>query len=84
MGYTISFHSLFFNDIWQLVVTPKEEILVYSFDNTVSLRALNALNKIFGKRVILFRHGSMEMLNTQPNGKGFYYWLENILTRIFF
>ncbi len=80
----LRFAFSFFNDIWQLIVAPRGEILVYCFDSTVSLKALNALNKILCKRVIMFRHGSLEMLNTEPIGKGFYFWFENVLTRQFF
>ena len=72
------------NDMWQLIVAPQDEIIIYSFDSTVSVRLLNMLNKILKKRVIMFRHGSMEMLQTNPSGKGIFYRLENKLTRQFF
>lgn len=72
------------NDLWQLIVTPYDEIIVYSFDATVSVRLLNMFNKILRKRVIMFRHGSMEMLQTNPSGKGFFYRFENNLTKQFF
>jgi len=72
------------NDIWQLIVAPHDEIVVYSFDSTVSLRVLNLFNKILRKRIIMFRHGCMEMLQTNPSGKGMFYRFENMLTRQFF
>jgi hypothetical protein len=72
------------NDIWQLIIVPYDEIIVYSFDSTVSVRLLNLLNKVLRKRIIMFRHGSMEMLQTNPSGKGFFYKFENKLTRRFF
>lgn len=73
-----------FNDIWQLIVARQDEIIVYSFDSTVSVRLLNTLNKVLRKRIIMFRHGSMEMLQTKPSGKGLFYRFENMLTRQFF
>jgi hypothetical protein len=72
------------NDIWQLIVSPHDEIIVYSFDATVSLRLINMINKVLGKRIIMFRHGSMEMLQTNSSGKGMFYRFENKLTRQFF
>lgn len=74
----------FFNDVWQLVITPRDQVLVYSFDPTVSLRSLNALNKVLRKQIIMFRHGSMEMLQTNPEGKGIFYKFETRLIRQFF
>lgn len=78
------FICTFLNDMWQLLICPYDSIIVYSFDATVSLRMLNALNKVLRKRIIMFRHGSMEMLQTNPSKKGVYYWFENKLTRQFF
>ncbi len=73
-----------FNDIWQLFISPHDQIIVYSFDATVSVRLINFINKILKKRIIMFRHGSMEMLQTSPTGKGIFYSFENNLTRQFF
>ena len=72
------------NDIWQLIVTPYDEIIVYSFDPTISLRIINAVNKLLRKRIIMFRHGSLEMLITNSYGNGFVYQFENKLTKNFF
>lgn len=72
------------NDMWQLIVVPRDEIIVYSFDSTVSVRLLNLLNKVLRKRIIMFRHGCMEMLQTNPSGKGMFYRFESKLTRQFF
>lgn len=72
------------NDIWQLIISPHDEIIVYSFDATVSVRLVNMINKILRKQVIMFRHGCMEMLQTSPSGKGIFYKFENNLTRNFF
>ena len=71
------------NDTWQLIVAPNDEIIVYSFDS-ISVRILNMLNKVIRKRIILFRHGSMEMLRTNPAGKGMFYRFENKLNKQFF
>ena len=71
------------NDTWQLIVAPNDEIIVYSFDSN-PVRILNMLNKVIRKRIILFRHGSMEMLRTNPAGKGMFYRFENKLNKQFF
>lgn len=83
-GIILRFLFTLLNDTWQLVITPKDEILVYSFDSTVTIRLINMINKVLKKRIIMFRHGSMEMLHTNPRGKGFFYRFENKLTRQFF
>ena len=83
-GIILRFIFTFLNDILQLIVTPKDEIIVYSFDSTVSVRVLNFLNKVLQKRIVMFRHGSMEMLLTNPSGNGIFYRFENKLTRRFF
>lgn len=63
---------------------PKDFLIVYNFDSTISLRSINALNKILKKEIIMFRHGSLEMLITNSNGKGLIYKIENQLTKKFF
>lgn len=84
--FSIIFRFFFtlLNDIWQLIVTPYDEIIVYSFDPTISLRSINAINKLLRKRIIMFRHGSLEMLLTDPRGNGFFYKFENKLTKNFY
>lgn len=71
-------------DLWQLFVTPSCEIIIYSFDSTVSVRLINLFNKILNKRVIMFRHGSMEMLLSSSGDNGFIYKFERKLIRLFF
>jgi hypothetical protein len=83
-GIILRFLFTLLNDMWQLVVVPHDEIIVYSFDSTVSVRPLNLLNKVLRKRIIMFRHGCMEMLQINPLGKGIFYRFENKLTRQFF
>jgi len=72
------------NDVWQVIIVPNDEIIVYCFDATVSVRAVNMINKIVKKKVIMFRHGSMEMLQTSPSGKGIFYRFEYNLVKQFF
>ena len=72
------------NDIWQLLIAPHDQIIVYSFDPAISIRFLNAINKVLQKRVVMFRHGSMEMLQCNPSGKGAFYNFEKKLVRQFF
>jgi hypothetical protein len=71
-------------DLWQLFATPSCEIIIYSFDSTVSIRLINLFNKILNKRVIMFRHGSMEMLLSSSGDNGFIYKFERKLIRLFF
>jgi hypothetical protein len=80
----LRFSYTILNDVWQLLICPYNTIIVYSFDATVSVRMVNALNKVLHKRIIMFRHGSMEMLQTNTANKGIFYWFENKLTRQFF
>lgn len=80
----LRFFFTLLNDIWQLIITPYDEIIVYSFDPTISLRTINAINKLLRKRIIMFQHGSLEMLLTDPSGNGFFYKFENKLTKNFY
>jgi hypothetical protein len=72
------------NDLWQLIITPYSEIIIYSFDSTVSLRLINAFNKILNKKVIMFRHGSMEMILSNSKDNGLIYKFESTLIKQFF
>ena len=84
MGIILRHLFALFNDTWQLIVSPHDEIIIYCIDSAVSIRVVNILNKLLLKRIIMFRHGSMEMLQINPSGKGIFYRFENKLVRDFF
>lgn len=71
-------------NLWQLIVVPRNTILVYNYNNLFCVRALNFLNKILGKHVIVFCHGEMELLVTEPHKGGMLHKLLTRLARDFF
>ena len=71
-------------NIWQLLTVPRNTILIYNYNNLFSAGVLNFINKIFGKRVIFFCHGEMELLVADPNKGGVLHKLLTRLARNFF
>lgn len=74
----------FINDVWQLLISNSSQIIIYSFDSCISLNAINIISKILNRRVILIRHGSMEMLKSDLTERGVIYNFESSLIKKFF
>jgi hypothetical protein len=66
-------------NIKYLIISPKDVILVFPFNNLFSLRALNFFNKFFNRKILIFCHGEMEGVVTDTKKGGF---LHRILTRL--
>lgn len=66
-------------NIWYLIFSSKDEVLIFPYNNLFALRILNALNKFYKRRIIVFCHGEMEGLATDVKTGGF---LHRILTRL--
>jgi glycosyltransferase involved in cell wall biosynthesis len=50
-------------DIFCLVKLPRNELIVYCYNNIFSSPILNKLNKYLNKKVVVFCHGELELLN---------------------
>ncbi|SHG27073.1 Glycosyltransferase involved in cell wall bisynthesis [Flavobacterium segetis] len=66
-------------NIKYLIITPKDVILIFPYNNLFSLRILNFLNKILKKKILIFCHGEMEGIVTDTRKGGF---LHRILTKL--
>ncbi|MFK8302434.1 glycosyltransferase [Capnocytophaga stomatis] len=51
-----------------LLLSKKEEILIYNFNNPLSLAILNKLNVFLRRKIIIFCHGELELLITKEGG----------------
>ena len=71
-------------NIWHLMIVPRNTVLIYNQNNLFSTRILNFTNKILGKSVVIFCHGEMELLVTDPHKGGILHKLLTQLARGFF
>lgn len=51
-----------FQNILFLLLSSKEAVLIYPFNNLFSLKAINFINKFLKRRILIFCHGEMEVL----------------------
>lgn len=52
----------FFYNLWFIIIAKKTDILVFNYNNMLAVRAMNILNKIFHRKILIFCHGEMEYL----------------------
>lgn len=71
-------------NIWHLMIAPQDTILIYNNNNLFSARGLNFLNRILGKRVVVFCHGEMELLVSDTQKGGILHKLLTLLARGFY
>lgn len=67
-----------------LIISPKNTILVFPYNNLFSLRVLNFFNKFCKKRILVFCHGEMEGIVVDVEKTGFLHRLLLKLARNFF
>ena len=64
-GRVVSFVRYFIGAIlntFLLIKSSKSDILIYNFNNPLSLHLLNFVNSFLNRRVLVFCHGEMELL----------------------
>ena len=66
-------------NIWYLLFSSREALLIFPYNNLFSLRILNAINIVYKRKIIVFCHGEMEGLVTAAKTGGF---LHRILTKL--
>lgn len=59
--------SAFYN-IGILLLSKRKDILVYNFNNPLSIAAINTLNALLKRKIIVFCHGELELLITDEGG----------------
>jgi hypothetical protein len=57
-------------NIFYLIKVPKNTLIIYCYNNIFALPALNGLNKILGKKIVIICHGELEFLNED--------WIESL------
>lgn len=50
-------------NMWNVVSTPSSVPLIFNYNNAFALRGINWLCRIFGRKVIIFCHGEIELLS---------------------
>lgn len=55
-------------NIWILLFSKKEEILIYNYNNPFSLYFLNKINSFLKRKILVFCHSEMELLVTNEGG----------------
>jgi len=71
-------------NIKYLIISPKDTVLVFPYNNLFSLRILNFFNKFYKKKILVFCHGEMEGIVVDVEKTGFLHRLLLKLARIFF
>ncbi|MDO4230380.1 MAG: glycosyltransferase family 1 protein [Capnocytophaga sp.] len=51
-----------------LLSSKKKDILIYNFNNPLSIATINALNVLLKRKIIVFCHGELELLITNEGG----------------
>ena len=55
-------------NIWILLLSKKEEVLVYNYNNPLSLCLLNKINSFLKRKVLVFCHSEIELLVANEGG----------------
>ena len=55
-------------NIYILLSSNKNDILIYNFNNSLSLYFLNKLNSLLKRKILIFCHGEMELLINNEGG----------------
>lgn len=86
-GRLVSFVRYFISailNVFLLVKSSKSDILIYNFNNPLSLHLLNLINSFLNRRILVFCHGEMELLINSEYKGGLQQRLFTKLIRKFF
>lgn len=67
----LRFALSYWNNIRLLLISRKDDIIIYNYNNPLSLFEINFLNRFLKRRVLIFCHGELEML-AAPSGYSFF------------
>lgn len=71
-------------NIKYLLVSPKDAVLIFPFNNLFSLAFINILNKIYKRKILIFCHSEMEGIGTDEKKGGYFHRRLTKLCRNFF
>jgi hypothetical protein len=57
-------------NLFILLLLNKKSVIVFNYNNLFSLKIMNSLNNLLGKRIIIFCHGELELLSVYSNKLG--------------
>lgn len=58
-----------------LILSKKNDVIIYNFDNALSLHMINAVNRIMHRKVLICCHSELELMISGPNDGGLQYKL---------
>lgn len=64
------FFISFFYNIFLVIFSKKGEVLIFNYNNLLSIRIINFLNKFLNRNILIFCHGEMEFLTCDMNKHG--------------
>ncbi|QDW26943.1 glycosyltransferase [Pedobacter sp. KBS0701] len=73
-----------FQNIKYLLISPKDAVLIFPFNNLFSLAFINTLNKIYKRKILIFCHSEMEGIGTDEKKGGYFHRQLTALCRNFF
>lgn len=73
-----------FQNIKYLLLSPKDAILIFPFNNLFSLSFINFFNKIYKRKILIFCHSEMEGIGTDEKKGGYFHRQLTALCRNFF
>lgn len=73
----------YFYNVKILLSSCASDVLIYNYNNPLSLFTINFLNRILKRKVLIFCHGEMEMLSGDNNYSPFMKILKWMLIRFF-
>ena len=82
--HILNFFISFVYNTYFVLFSNKNDILLFNYNNLLSIRFINFLNKICHKKIIIFCHGEMELLGKQSSGYGLFNKLLLFLGKKFF
>ena len=82
--HILNFFISFVYNTYFVLFSNKNDILLFNYNNLLSIRFINFLNKICHKKIIIFCHGEMELLEKQSSGYGLFNKLLLFLGKKFF
>lgn len=74
----------FFYNLWFVIFSKKDDLLVFNYSNLLSVRTINFVNKAFHRKILIFCHGEMEYLKADYSFFGIFNRLLFRLGRQFF
>lgn len=67
-----------------LIKSQKDDVLIYNFNNLFSLRLINALNRLYKRKILICCHGELELITEQSKEGGWLFKCLRFLAKDFY